>query len=96
LNTDLTPPVDITTVPPNAAYYLHTNHVWGNNSIPDLLDGINGNQRGQAMSVVVEYSKRGNPDLFVVSTRRRSRERIDGPFPVEGRELSSNTGTCSR
>ncbi len=48
------------------------------------------------MSVVVEYSKRGNPDLFVVSTRRRSRERIDGPFPVEGRELSSNTGTRSR
>jgi len=72
LNTDLTPAVDITTVPPNAAYYLRTNHVWGNNSILDLLDGINGNQRRQAMSVVVEYSKRGNPDLFVVSTRRAS------------------------
>ena|GEM_PF-4856295 len=93
LNTDFTPFVDITTVPPNANYYIRTNHIWGNNSIPDLLDGIDGNQRGQFMSVVVKFSKRGNRRLFVLSTRARSRQ-LDNSS--ERAERSSNSGACFR
>jgi len=111
LNTDFSPPVDITTVPPNANYYIRTSHIrttngtlWDNDSIPDLGDGIDGNQRGQFMSVVVEFSKRGNRRLFVVTTRPRSRQREPNPNPnpppgfefLERDERSSNSFPCFR
>ena len=101
LNADFMPPVDITTVPPNANYYVRTNHIWGNDPIPNLMDGISGNRRGQFMSVVVEFSKKGKRRLFVVSTRPRSRQREEvtpGPPPVfrERAERSSTPSTCFR
>jgi hypothetical protein len=99
---------DITTVPPNATYYIRTNHIrakdgtlWDNDSIPDLGDGYPRNTRGNLMSVVVEFSKRGKRDIFVVSTRPRSRQREvlitdSGPVFLERAERSSDTGTCFR
>ena len=98
---------DITTVPPNANYYIRTNHmrtngtIWDNDSIPDLGDGKDRNDRGSFMSVVVEFSKRGKRDIFVVSTRPRSRQREvlitdSGPVFLERAERSSDTGTCFR
>ncbi len=92
-NTDFNPEVDITTVPPNANYYIRTNHIWGNDSIPDLSDGISGNQRGQLMSVVVEFSKRGKSSLFVVETGPRARGRINSSPQAE---TSANTERCFR
>lgn len=99
-NTDIPIPggVDVTIVPPNASYYLRTNHIWGNNSIPDLGDGIDGNSRGFSMTAVVVYSKQGNPSLFDAGTRGRSRERLGGPAPApffEGAERTSDSRTCS-
>ena len=99
---------DITTVPPNATYYIRTNHIrtkdgilWDNDSIPDLGDDYPRNTRGNLMSVVVEFSKRGNHRLFVVGTRSRSRQRVQLTLPPdpefgERDERSSNTGTCFR
>ncbi len=92
---------DITTVPPNANYYIRTNHIWGNNPIPDQSDGISGNRRGQFMSVIVEFSKRGKRRLFVLTTRDRARELEElnpGPPPVfrERAERSSTPKTCFR
>lgn len=92
LNTDFTTPVDITTVPPGATYFLATNHIWGVNPIP----GSGGNERGQAMSVVVEVSKKGNPNLFSVRGRARTRERVQNPNGgfTHGGELASNLLHC--
>jgi len=94
LNTDFDPDVDITVIPPGATFYIRTNHIWGNNPIPIALGG---NSVGQSMSVTVEASKEGNPNLFVVGVRPRSRERIfdvsTGNF-AEGKEASTNDGIC--
>lgn len=93
LNTDFAVPLDITTVPPGASYYLRTNHLWGNNSLP-AADG--GNEAGQAMSAVVQVSKEGKEDLLVVSTRPRSRERISTPIGAnEGAERSGDSAVCT-
>jgi hypothetical protein len=94
LNTDFAVPLDITTVPSGASYYLRTNHIWGNNSLP-AADG--GNEAGQAMSAVVQVSKEGKEELLVVRTRPRSRERIITPTGAnEGAERSSDSGSCTR
>jgi hypothetical protein len=98
LNTSFSPPVNVTTVPPNAAYFLLTSHIWGFNPIPNMDDGIDGNSRGFNMTAVVVYSKAGNPSLFSVGSRARSRERIPGPVPgqfFEGAERTSDFRTCS-
>lgn len=92
LNTDFTPPLDVTVVPPGATFYLKTTTLWGNNPVPV----VNGNERGQSMSVTVTASKEGDPKLYRTHVRPRSRERLpnpDGSFR-EGRELSSNDGVC--
>jgi hypothetical protein len=95
LNADFDPDVDITVIPPGATFYIRTNHIWGNDPIPIALGG---NSVGQSMSVTVEASKEGNPNLFVVGVRPRSRERIavlpPGSGFVEGRETSTNDGIC--
>lgn len=98
INTDIPGGVDITVVPPNANYYLRTNHIWGNNSIPDLGDGFDGNARGFNMTAVVEFSKPGNPKLFAVGTNTRARDRFANPPPgpvFEGAERAFSTGACS-
>lgn len=100
LNTDFVPPVDITVVPPGAAFYLSTNLIvtggiaWDANPIPLP----NGNDRGQAMGVVVQFSKEGNPKLFQVHGRARSRQRVQTSqgFSTQGTELSSNLLFCFR
>ena len=94
LNTDFAVPLDITIVPPGASYYLRTNHIWGNNSLP-AADG--GNEAGQAMSAVVQVSKEDKEDLLVVRTRPRSRERsLVAPAFPEGAERSSDSGPCTK
>ena len=85
--------VDITVVPPLATYYLRTNHIWDNGSIGGTSIG---NERGQAMSVVVEFSKEEDPKLFKVHVRARFRQLValmGGGFR-EGPELSSNDSLC--
>lgn len=95
LNTDTTPPTDITVVPPGANYYIRTNHIWGNNPIGLSASG---NDQGQSMAIVVEFSKSGKRDLFNVNARPRTRQRILSPTPgvgfVEGAETSSDRVTC--
>jgi hypothetical protein len=99
LNTDFGQMQDITVVPPGAAFYIRTNHIWGDNPIPPLAPGdLSNNFRGSSMSVTVKASKEGKKDLFVVHVRPRTRERIAVPPPgsgfAEGKETSSNSGTC--
>ncbi|MDH4323372.1 MAG: hypothetical protein OEW90_04455 [Betaproteobacteria bacterium] len=98
INTDLPGGVNITVVPPHANYYLRTNHFWGNNPIPDLGDGIDGNSRGFSMTAVVEYSKPGNPKLFEVSRSVRARDRFFDPNTgqaSEGAERAYDLHSCS-
>ena len=48
------------------------------------------------MSVVVEFSKKGNANLFLFHVRPRTRDRIqcaDWTFR-EGREVSANDSVC--
>lgn len=88
LNTDIVPPQDITVVPPGASYYLATNHVWGNNSIPG------GNQQGFAIAVTVQFSGHGSKD-FLVTGNLRVRERLSTPGGfVQGEEHSRQRVTC--
>lgn len=98
LNTDFASPVDITVVPPGATFYLSTNHIWDTIPIPfdPTNPTLNGNERGQSLSVVVEVSKEGKPGLFEVHGRNRSRQRFQ-PTPgvfTQGGELSSNIIRC--
>lgn len=90
--------VDITVVPPEATYYLRTNHIWGNGSIGGTSIG---NERGQALSVVIEFSKDGDPKLFKAHVRPRMRQLVallpppGGPGGFrEGSELSTNDSLC--
>ena len=89
LNTDFTPFVDITFVPPGANYYVRTNHIWGNNPLPAEAGG---NQAGQSMSVTIKASVQGDKDLFRVVGSPRIRERlVDG---TEGAEHTRGTSLC--
>ena len=89
LNNSFPGGLDITLVPAGGNYFLATGDIWGLNSIPDA-DG----SQGFVLSIVVQFSKEGKPDLLKVGTRLRSRERFDAPLR-EGAERSSNTGTCA-
>ena len=90
LNTALSPPLDVTEVPPGATFFLQTRFVWGLNSIPG------GNSQGFAMAATLEWSKKGDSDLFRISVRPRSRVRVlrpDGSIR-EAQETSSNDSLC--
>ncbi|MES2353653.1 MAG: hypothetical protein V4568_04465 [Pseudomonadota bacterium] len=94
LNTDFSPDLDISVVPPGASYYLRTNNIWGNNSLPVSAGN---NQAGQFMSATVQVSKNGKKNLVSVSTRPRARERIvTATGAIEGIEHSSDSVTCTR
>lgn len=100
LNRDFGPIQDITVVPPGASFYIATNHIWRASPIPEAstVPGIDGNERGFNMSVVVQFSKEEDPNLFRVHGRFRSRERVklpDGTFRM-GTEFSSNDLFCFR
>jgi hypothetical protein len=84
-NTDFSPPVDITVVPPGASYYLWTVHIWGADPIPPR------NSQGFAMSTTVQWSKEGKPNLFRVHVTRLMRER--GPAGI-GAEKSRTDSLC--
>ncbi len=82
LNTDTEPDQDITTVAPGATYYITTSHIWpGNGFVRDPVPGRVGG--GNSMSVHVEFITDGKPELFVVTTGLRGRERIQ-TFPGSG------------
>jgi len=68
LNTDFTPNLDITVVPPGASYYIATTHIWGLGGIPDVPE------TGQSMSATVQFSKEGKAALFVVGGENRTRQ----------------------
>jgi len=87
LNTDYVPARDFTTVPPGASIYIATNHLWDNGFLPA------GNQEGQSMSVVVEYSKRGDPDLLIVGGNLRVRQ-LTAPGIPSGIEHSRAPAVC--
>jgi len=89
LNTDYVPPRAFTTVPPGASYYIGTNHLWDNGFLPA------GNQEGQSISVIVEYSKRGDPDLLIVGSTLRVRQ-LTTPGTPSGIEHSRSPTTCLR
>lgn len=79
LNTDFTPALDITVVPPGANYHLSTNHIWGSNDIPPQSGQtpLEAAQGGQTMSAIVQFSKEGKSALFVIGGTVRSRDRFD-------------------
>jgi hypothetical protein len=67
VNSDFSPPLDITLVPPGASYYLATSHIWPSGELPDP-------QTGQNLAVSVQFSTVDNPALFVVEANSRTRE----------------------
>src|SRR5438477_8291416 len=75
------------TVPAGASYYLTTSHIYGNTFMPSAPGA------GNNISVVVEFSTAGDPDLFFVSGSLRTRELIGG---VQGQEHARATITCQR
>jgi len=89
LNTDYVPPRNFTTIPPGASYYIATNHMWDNNVLPA------GNQEGQSLTAVVEYSKRGDPDLLFVGGSLCVRQLTTAGTP-SGIEHSRVSATCAR
>ena len=88
-NRDIPPQFNfnITTVPAGASYYLTTSHIYGNTFMPSAPGA------GNNISVVVEFSTAGDPDLFFVSGSLRTRELIGG---VQGQEHARATITCQR
>ena len=68
-NTDFSPALDITDVPPGASYYLATSHIWPSGELP-APDA----ELGQNLAVTVQFSTVDNPALFVVEANSRTRE----------------------
>ncbi len=93
LVSDLDPDLDITVVPPGATFFITTRNIFTVNPLP----GPDGNQRGFTMSGVVEFSKAGNPDLFLVHAIPRTRERvlIGGVFRARA-EINRHDSECIR
>jgi len=94
LNTDFTPGLNITVVPPGASYYIGTNHIWPAGVIPPRNDQ-DISATGQAMSATVHFSKEGKPALFVVGATSRTRERF-GLGAERARDSSQCTQVKSR
>jgi hypothetical protein len=92
LNTDLTPPLDVTVVPPDASYYLSTKHIWG------LLPLPTGNQNGFNLSLRIQYSTSGRSDLVAVVGSNVVRQRVQvGPSAfIEGDEHTRVRQECQR
>jgi len=93
LNTDFATPLDITVVPAGASYYLRTNMIWGNASLPPASGG---NEAGQSMQATVQVTKDGKKELAIVGANVRARERITLPTGLvnEGAEHSRNGVNC--
>jgi len=93
LNTDFTPPLDITVVPPGASYYLQTRHIWGLDGLPPSAGGA---QAGFLMSATLEIAKANRKVPVFVGRRDTVRERPASAPPVEGPERSSSAIACVR
>jgi hypothetical protein len=93
LNTDFATPLDITVVPAGASYYLRTNMIWGNFSLPPASGG---NEAGQSMQATVQVTKDGKKELATVGANVRARERVTLPTGVvnEAAERSRNGVNC--
>lgn len=83
-NTDFSPALDITVVPPGASYYLATSHIWPLGELPDP-------QTGQNLAVSVQFSTVDNPALFVVEANTRTRDTA----PPRA-ERSRDSSVCTR
>ena len=90
LNTDFSPPLNITVVPANGNYYLFTRHIWGLQPIPA------GNQNGFSVTIAVQYSTSGKADRVVVAASNVVRQRIQtGPTSfAEGEEHTRVRQEC--
>lgn len=73
LNSDITPNLNITVVPPGAAYYLNTTHIFGLAALPA------GNQNGFVLTNLIQASKAGDPDLMAITASIVTRELVAGP-----------------
>jgi hypothetical protein len=82
-NTDFSPALDITVVPPGASYYLATSHIWPSGELPDP-------QTGQNLAVSVQFSTVDNPALFVVEANSRTRE-TESPRAERARDSNQCT-----
>ena len=89
-NTDFPVPVDVTTVPPGANYYLTTSHIFGTRFIDDNVPAGGGNN----ISIVVEFTTSGDPDLFLLGGSLRIVELIGGPGGARGQEHTRSTLDC--
>ena len=90
-NKDIPPSFDfdITTVPPGANYYLTTTNIYGNFFLPSPPGG------GNNISIALELSTSGDPDLVIVGGSLRVRELLflGG---TQGTEHSRTGVTCQR
>ena len=95
LNTDVPGGLDIAVVPPGASYYLTTSHVFGQVIQPGLSPVAIlpfPPSRGNMMTVVVEFTTQGEPDLVVVGSGFRGRQ-FFGPGVV-GEERTREQLSC--
>jgi hypothetical protein len=81
---------DVSTVPPGASYYLTTTNIYGNNFMPTIPGG------GNNISIAVEFTTSGDPDLVFVGGSLRVRELVGGVGGTQGQEHSRIAITCQR
>jgi len=78
---------DVTTAPPGANYYLATSDIYGNNFMPSAPGA------GNNISIAIDFTTSGDPDLVFVGGSLRVRELVGG---VQGPEHSRAGNTCWR
>jgi hypothetical protein len=91
-NKDIPPSFDfdVTTVPPGASYYLTTTNIYGNNFLPSLPGG------GNNISIALEFTTTGDPELVVIGGSLRVRELLGGVGGTQGQEHARLGITCQR
>jgi hypothetical protein len=81
---------DVSTVPPGASYYLTTTNMYGNSFLPTPAGG------GNNISIAVEFTTNGDPELVFVGGSLRVRELLGGVGGTQGQEHSRLGLTCQR
>ncbi len=87
-NRDFSPPVDVTTVPPGASYYLATSHIFGTTFLPGPAGA------GNNISITVEFATEGDVDLAFVGGPLRVVELLGGLGGGRGQEHSRSSIAC--
>lgn len=91
LNTDLPGGLDVTFVPPGAAFYLSTNHIFGNASVPGPAG------QGNNLTTLIELSTTHGKLVEVVQTiRERQLFSPLGAPPFQGPTRTRDGRLCSR